>query len=77
MDPFRTSNLPLATCLSLYYPVSTIDRSEPRAVFYFERGEGMDDLVQMFHARTMAVEPQAYADAMRSLKARLYAREDP
>ena len=37
----------------------------------------MDDLVQMFHARTMAVEPQAYADAMRSLKARLYAREDP
>ncbi|GAG61675.1 unnamed protein product, partial [marine sediment metagenome] len=31
-DSFVTSDLPLATILSLFYPIEVIDRSNPRRV---------------------------------------------
>jgi hypothetical protein len=71
---FKTADLALATAISLSYPLETIDRdSNPRkAQFVFRQTNGLDELIASYWRKEIKVEPQAYFDAMRSIKARLY-----
>jgi hypothetical protein len=72
-DFFRTADLALATTLSLFCPLEAIDRENSRkAQFIFKRDVGLDELVQGYWRRELKVEPQAYFDAMRMIKGRLY-----
>lgn len=73
-DFLRTQDLALATAISLFYPLAAIDReSNPRkAQFVFKRDAELDELITSYWRRELRVEPQAYFDAMRAIKGRLY-----
>ena len=48
-DYYSTSDLALATALSLFYPLEVIDRTNPhKAQFSFKRGEGLGQLIEAF-----------------------------
>ncbi len=73
-DCFSTHDLALATVISLSYPVEAIDRQNPhKALFLFKREHSLDQLIEAYWRRELTVEPQAYFNGLKNLKARLYA----
>jgi hypothetical protein len=75
-DFYRTADLALATAISLFYPIEVIDRKNPRkAQFIFKREDGLDELIESYWRGELKVEPQAYFNALRVIKARLYGGE--
>lgn len=72
-DFYKTSDLALATVLSLYYPIEPIDRTNlDRVQFLFKREEGLEEVVEKYWRRELRVEPQAFFNQLRIIKARLY-----
>lgn len=70
---FKTSDLALATTISLWYPIELIDRTNPsRALFLFKKDEGMDRLVASFWKRELKIEPQNFFGQLKIIKSRLY-----
>jgi len=75
-DFYRTADLALAAAISLFYPVETIDRQNPKkAQFIFKQDKGLDKLIENYWRGQVKVEPQAYFNALRLIKARLYGEE--
>ena len=74
---YRTADLALASAIFLYYPVEAIDRglNSRKAYFLFKRDTELDELVESFWRGELKVEPQAYFQALRTIKARLYGEE--
>ena len=73
---YHTSSLSLATALSTYGNVCTIDFANPaRAEFIFPQTTYLVELVDKYHRRELLVEPQTYFDHLKSIKSRLYGRE--
>ncbi|QQS44354.1 hypothetical protein IPM65_02015 [Candidatus Roizmanbacteria bacterium] len=73
-DYYSTSDLSLATTLSLWCPIEDIDRSNPRkALFIFQNTEKLQDLVAEYYRDEIKVSPQVYFNQLRVVKARLYA----
>ena len=72
-DCYSTSDLALATAISLWYPIDVIDRQNPhKATFLFKRNERLDETIEAYWRRELKVEPQAYFDQLRTIKTRLY-----
>lgn len=72
-DYFKTSDLALATALSLWYPVVVIDRANPqKAEFLFKREENLEEVVQAFWKRELNVDALTYFNQLKVLKNRLY-----
>jgi hypothetical protein len=70
---YSTTDLALATALSLFYPVEAIDRQDPhKAHFQFKRTDELDKLINAYWHGEMRVEPQGYFNSLKSIKARLY-----
>lgn len=75
-DFYRTADLALATAIFLFYPLEAIDRQNPRkAQFLFKRNSELDELIENYWRGELKVEPQAYFNALRIIKARLYGEE--
>ena len=75
-DFYRTADLALATAISLWYPIEAIDKENPRkAQFVFRRKGELDKLIESYWRGELKVEPQAYFNALRVIKARLYGGE--
>jgi hypothetical protein len=75
---YQTSDLSLATTISLWYPIEDIDRSNPRkALFIFQNTEKLQDLVAKYYRDEIKVSPQVYFNQLRVVKARLYANGQP
>lgn len=75
-DFYRTADLALATAISLYYPLEAVDRQNPRkAQFLFRRNSQLDELIESYWRGELKVEPQAYFNALRIIKARLYGEQ--
>jgi hypothetical protein len=73
-DFMRTSDLPLAATLYLFAPLAGIDKQNPqRAEFLFERNQELNQLIETYWRRELTVDPKAYFDALRAIKAHLYA----
>jgi hypothetical protein len=74
---YSTSDLALATALSLWFPIETIDKTtDPhRAIFLFKRDEELDRLLEAYWRRELKVEPQAYFNQLKLIKSRLYSEE--
>lgn len=71
---YSTSDLALATTLSLFYPLKTIDRTNPhKAQFSFKRGEKLNQLIEAFWRKELKVDPLTYFNALKTIKSRLYA----
>lgn len=75
-DFYRTTDLALATAIYLFYPLETIEKQNPRkAQFTFKHKKGLDELIEKYWKGELKVEPQAYFNALRIIKARLYGEE--
>ena len=73
---FSTSDLAITTALSVYFPISSINKDNPRkAEFIFERSKEFDDLVNRYWNRELLVEPRQYFYQLKAIKARLYGSE--
>jgi len=72
-DFYQSSDLALVCTISLWYPIDTIDRTNPRkATFLFKRDEKLDELLESYWRRELKIEPQAYFNQLKAIKARLY-----
>lgn len=74
-DIFSTSDLALASAIALYFPIETIDRTQNpyKAQFVFKKADDeLDKLIDAYWHGEMRVEPQAYFNSLKSIKARLY-----
>ena len=72
-DNYKTSDLALATTLSLNYPIFSIDKSNPsRSEFLFEKCEGLYDFVNKYWNGELRVEPQKFFTQLKVIKTRLY-----
>lgn len=75
-DFYQTADLALTAAISLFYPVESIDRQNPKkALFLFKQDKGLDELIENYWKGQIKVEPQAYFNALRIIKARLYGEE--
>lgn len=73
-DFYRTSDLALATVISLHYPIEAIDHQNPRkALFSFSRNEKLDELIKGYWRGELKVEPQSFFNQLRQIKSRIYA----
>lgn len=72
---YQTSDLSLATTLSLFAPIEEIDRSSnPRkAVFIFRKTPELEKLIDQYFRNEIKISPQVYFNQLRVIKARLYA----
>ena len=73
-DTYVTSDLALATTISLKFPIQDIDRSNPRkAVFIFLRSPELEGLVEGYFRNELKISPQTFFNQLRDIKSRLYA----
>ena len=69
---YSTSDLNLATVISLSYPLNSIERlSDKKVAFVFKQEEGLDQLVEAFWRRETKVEPNQYSEHRKMLIARM------
>lgn len=75
-DYFTTSDLALTTSISLYFPLEVIDRTQNpyKAHFLFRKDpEGeLVKFIECYWRGEVRIEPQAYFNQLKSIKARLY-----
>jgi len=70
---YNTSDLSLATTLSLWHPIQQIIRANPRkSVFVFEKDKELLKLVDAYYRDELKVSPQTFFNQLRAIKARLY-----
>ena len=73
---YATSNLDLATVISLSYPLESIDKTNPyKAIFLFARDENLDQLIETYWRGELRINPITYFNQLKILKARLYGEE--
>lgn len=72
-DYYSTPDLALATAISIWYPIDSIDRINPtKALFLFKRDENLNQLIENYWKRELRIEPQAYFSQLKIIKSRLY-----
>ncbi len=62
-----------STLVTLGFKIEALDKhNKQRVEFCFNRGQQLDEAVQMYWAREVRLEPQAFAANLKSLKNRIY-----
>lgn len=75
-DFFSSTDLCLgSTLLCLGYRLEAIEKNSPKSTFIFERNEGLDRAIQAFWAGEIRVDPKAFFNCLKEIKARLYSTE--
>lgn len=75
---YNTSDLSLATTLSIWCPIQKIVKSNPRkSTFIFEKTENLLKLVDAYYRDEIKVSPQTFFNQLRAVKARLYSEAQP
>ena len=71
---YQTSDLALVSALYSYgYEIDSIDKSKPnKAVFYINRDERLDELLQAFFTNQLMINALTYFNAIKAVKTRLY-----
>ncbi|MBI2019054.1 hypothetical protein HYS95_00100 [Candidatus Daviesbacteria bacterium] len=74
-DYYSTSDLALASAIALYYPLEAVDRTQDpyKAQFLFKKESQLDQLIESYWRGELRIEPQAYFNQLKAIKARLYA----
>lgn len=74
-DPilYRVSDLGLACVLSLYFPIISVDKSNPRKIFFnFNKSKDLDLIIEKYWSGGLKVEPKHYFSNLKILKTRIY-----
>jgi hypothetical protein len=75
-DLFSTSDLGLANTIALWYPLDSIDHTNPKkAQFLFKRDTDFDKLIEAYWKQELRVEPQRYFNQLKIIKSRLYSEK--
>lgn len=71
---FHTQDLGLATAISLFYPLDSIDRTQNphKAEFIFKRDKNIDDLVSAYWKGELKASLLTYFNQLKNIKSRLY-----
>lgn len=70
---YSTSDLALAALLILYYPLNSINKENPKKVYFvFEKGKDFNTLIKKYWYFKIRIEPQAYFNSLKSIKTRIY-----
>jgi len=70
---YSTTDLSLATALSLYFPIEAIDRQNSKSsAFLFIRRKELDKLIESYWKDELKVSPRQYFNQLRDIKSRLY-----
>ncbi len=72
IDYYQTSDLSLATAISLFFPIEGIDKTRHKALFLFKRSQELDLLIESFWRKELKVDPLTYFNQLKIVKARLY-----
>lgn len=73
---FISSDLAIVTAISLYCPIIEVDKTNPRkAQFFFNRTPKLDSVLDKYWKQELLIEPRAYFDQLKAIKARIYASE--
>lgn len=71
----KISDLALATTISLYSPIQSIEPLDDRkVVFVFEKTPEIDDLISKFWIGELRIEPQQFFNQLKIIKTRIYSR---
>jgi hypothetical protein len=72
-DTYITSDLALAATISIWYPLQSIKKDNPRrAEFVFLRDKNLDGLIERYWSGELQVSPQDYFFHIKQIKSRLY-----
>lgn len=73
-DYLYTNDLGLATAISLFYPLDSIDhtQSSNKAQFIFKREKGIDELVETYWRGELKASLLSYFNQLKITKSRLY-----
>ena len=72
-DIFKSSDLSLVAAISLFYPISSIDKSNPKKViFIFKKDKDFDLVIQKYWRGELKSEVQKYFQNLKTLKNRIY-----
>ena len=70
---YKTSDFTLATTLSLYFPIVTVNKIDSRRVeFSFQQSPELNDILTQFWTYAIEVEPQKFVSQMKMIKTRIY-----
>jgi hypothetical protein len=70
---YKTSDLALATALSLFCPIKTLEKINAHKVYFiFKKDKGFEKLLDQYWRQELKVQPQAYFNQLKIIKARLY-----
>lgn len=72
---FKTSDLSLTAAVSLSFPISSIEKTENRRVwFFFQKSSELNNFVESYWSGDIRVEPQAFFNQLKNIKTRIYAQ---
>lgn len=72
---YKTSDLALATTLSLFFSVESIDSSDGKRVFFaFKQSQDLNNLVDLYWRGEVTVDPQKFFNQLKVIKSRIYSR---
>ncbi|MDD5146891.1 MAG: DUF5659 domain-containing protein [Candidatus Pacebacteria bacterium] len=73
---FRTADLAITAALSIFgFIVDEVERISPtRSVFIFKDSFKLQEIIKQYWRSELKVEPQAYFNQLKVLKARIYER---
>lgn len=76
-DYFRSSDLALVVALSLFFPIEAIEKDTSRkAHFLFRKdADNFEKVLKQYWSRELRVEPQAFFNQLKVIKARIYSEE--
>lgn len=70
---YSTTDLFLATTISLYFPLDSVDKTNPhKSIFNFRRTDDLDKIIEMYWRRELKIEPQSVLNQLKTIKSRLY-----
>jgi len=72
-DYFTSSDLALVTTLSLWFPIDSINKTDPtKIIFLFKREDGVDKTIESFWKKELLVEPLTFFNQLKIIKTRIY-----
>lgn len=73
LNEYKTSDLALATAISLFHPLQSIDRQNPtKSLFIFRKNKSLDKVINNYWEGKLKVEPKSYFNQLKTLKSRIY-----
>lgn len=73
-DYFKTTDISLCSALCCYGYQAEIDKTAnpPKATFLIKRDENLDELVRLYFAHQLKLEPLSFFNFLKEIKTRIY-----